>query len=80
VAQPGELVALQRITGRREKELPRRLSFVDQGSLQAKHYHVTGVDNPVNSTQRYVYCGKLCKSIYWTRGRRAAAHAEVETL
>ena len=80
VAQPRELVALQRITGRREKELPRRLSFVDQGILQAKHCHVTGVDNPVNNTQRYVYCVKLCKSIHWTRRRSVAADAEVETL
>ena len=63
VAQPGELVTLQRIAGRREKELPRRLCFVDQGNLQGMRFHVTCIVTTVNSTHVRMYCGKVCKSL-----------------
>ncbi len=62
VAQAGEFVTLQRITGCRQQEFPRRLGFVIQGALPGEHLHSKCVVNTVNSTHVHGDCGKVCKS------------------
>jgi hypothetical protein len=62
VAEPRELITLQGIPRRREKELPRRLGFVIQGDLQGKRRYSTTIVNKSNSTHVRNVCGKLCKS------------------
>jgi len=62
VAQAREFVTLQRITGCREQEFPRRLGFVIQGALPGKHLHSKCVVNTVNSTHVRGDCGEVCKS------------------
>jgi len=62
VAEPRELIALQGISRRREKELPRRLGFVIQGDLQGKRRYITTIVNKINSTHVPNDCGKVCKS------------------
>ena len=62
VAEPRELVTLQGIPRRREKELPGRLGLVIQGDLQGKRRNITTVITKVNSTHVRNECGKLWKS------------------
>jgi hypothetical protein len=62
VAEPRQLVTLQGIPRRREKELPGRLGLVIQGDLQGKRRHITTVITKVNSTHVRNECGKLWKS------------------
>jgi hypothetical protein len=78
VAEPRELVALQGIAGRREKELPRRLRLVIQGDLQGKLRHSISRVNAVNSTHVRTYCGKVCKSFAWNREQGRFASARVQ--
>ncbi len=63
VAEPRELVTLQGIPRRREKELPGRLGLVIQGDLQGKRRHITTVITKVNNTHVRNECGKLWKSL-----------------
>jgi hypothetical protein len=63
VAEPRKLVALQRVSRCREKELPRWLGSVIQGGLQGKPRHSINIVKTVNSIHIRTYCGKLCKSL-----------------
>jgi hypothetical protein len=62
MAEPRQLVTLQRVPRRGEKELPRWLGFVVQGGLQEEPRQTINIVNIVNSTYVRTYCGKLCKS------------------
>jgi len=62
VAEPRKFVTLQRVSRRREKELPRRLGDVFQGALQGSGGEVTTVNTIVKSTHIRTYCGYLWKS------------------
>jgi hypothetical protein len=73
VAQAGEFITLERIAGRREKELPRRLGFVIQRDLQGKRRYITSVVTTVNSTQIRTYCGNMCKSFGRNYKQRTSA-------
>jgi hypothetical protein len=50
---------LQRIARRREKKLPRRLSFLVQGDLHGKHRHTNSSIKPFNGT-KYVRPVERC--------------------
>jgi hypothetical protein len=63
VAEPRELVTLQGVPGRGEKELPGWLGSVIQGDLHAKPRHSTKIITIVNNTHIRTYCGKVCKSL-----------------
>jgi hypothetical protein len=62
VAEARELIALQGISRRREKELPGRLGFVIQGDLQGKRHYITSLVTKLTSTHIRNDCGKVCKS------------------
>ena len=80
VAEPRKLVTLQRIAGRREKELPRRLRLVVQRDLQGKRHHSSSIVNTVNSTHLRTSCGKVCKSFAWNGEQGCFASTRVHTL
>jgi hypothetical protein len=80
VAKPRKLIALQRIAGRREKELPRRQGLVIQRGLQGKRRHIISVVTTVNSTHLRKGCGKLWKSLAWNCEQTRFASARVRTL
>ncbi len=69
VAEPRELVTLQRVPRRGEKELPGWLGSVVQGGLQGKPRHSINIVKTVNSIHIRTYCGKLCKSLPANRER-----------
>lgn len=79
VAKPRQLIALQRIAGRREKELPRRLGFVIQWAFRGKRRHISRVVTTVNSTHLRKGCGKLCKSLACNCEQTRFASARVRT-
>ena len=80
VAEPRELVTLQGIPRRREKELPGRLGLVIQGDLQGKRRHITTVITKVNNTHVRNECGKLWKSLAPDRELRGCAAAGLGEL
>jgi hypothetical protein len=63
VAEPRELVTLQRVPRRGEKELPGWLGSVVQRGLQGKPRHSINIVKTVNGIHIRTYCGKLCKSL-----------------
>lgn len=76
MAQPGKFVALQRVAGGREQELPRRLGAVFQGALQGKREgNVTAIITIVNGTNLRTYCGNLWKLLPVTSDAQRAALA-----
>ena len=80
VAEPRKLIALQRVPGRREKELPRWLGSVVQGDLQGKPRHSINNVTIVNSIEIRTYCGKLCKSLPRHREPFGFARSRVKAL
>jgi hypothetical protein len=80
VTEPRKLITLQRVPGRREKELPRWLGSVIQGDLQGKPRHSINKITIVNSIEIRTYCGKLCKSLPAHREPSGFVRSRVKAL
>jgi hypothetical protein len=81
MVQAREFVALQGTAGSGEQELPRGLGFVIQGDLRSKKpLESTCIVKAVKSTQLRTYCGKVCKSVVYGRGRKRFTNSAAEGL